>query len=67
MNAPTTLILSGGVTVQDLMRALTHSRLAVSNTIAPHLFVIKPSTRLLPDNVVELPALLRPQCGPLHD
>jgi hypothetical protein len=61
---PTTIILGDGVTVQDVARMLQYSGFAISDTIAPHLFVIKRNTEHLPPaNAVEFepPTFLRRQ------
>jgi hypothetical protein len=61
---PTTIILGDGVTVQDVARMLQYSGFAISNTIAPHLFVIQRNPdRRLPANAVEFeqPAFVRRQ------
>jgi hypothetical protein len=57
----TSIVLTDGVSVQDVIRALRHSGLAVSNTGLSNTFAIKPSPRNLDLRIVDLPALLRPQ------
>jgi hypothetical protein len=61
MSAPTTLILDDGVTVQDIARALLYTGFAVSDTIIPGHFVIKPAQRRLPQNVIDLSIFHRRQ------
>jgi hypothetical protein len=61
MSIPITLILDDTVSIQDLARALQYTGFAVSNTIIPGHFVIKPAERRLPDNVLELSAFHRRQ------
>ncbi len=63
MNAPVTLILDDGVSIQDVARAFQFTDLAVSNTIIPGHYLIQRTERRLPQNVVEfpLPAMVRRQ------
>jgi hypothetical protein len=61
MRAPVTLILDDAVSIQDLARALQYTGFAVSNTVIPSHFVIKPTERRLPENVVDLSAFHRRQ------
>lgn len=48
------IVLGPNVTVQDIARALEYTGLAVSNTLDPHVFVVKPVPRTLPLNVVPI-------------
>ena len=62
MSVPVRIILSPGITVQDVIRALRGSELGVSNSeVSAETFVIAAVPRRWPANVVPLPALLRPQ------
>jgi hypothetical protein len=49
MSHHTILYLDSSITIQELIRALRFSPYVVSNTVAPHAFVIRPNPKMLTD------------------
>jgi hypothetical protein len=63
LSLPIRILLGDGVCIQDVIRGLQYSGLAVSNTMTDHTFAIKRVKRVLPANVIEfeVPATVRLQ------